>query len=317
MSAKGNPMEHEPGRSHLTLPWPKEVPQPLGAADTYFEVPEANLLLDLHGSPETADLIIFMAGNQYMVLPDLVSAFVNANPDVPHVFYATTPPGVLISAMESRRLVLGNFWLDLHRIWPDLFLTGPRQQGILRQKGFAKGYFLYARNRGVGLLVSKENPLGIASVRDLARPDVRVAISSPQREPASFESYADVITNQGGPETLAAIFEKPSTRHPVRVHHRENPQMIYDGRADVAPMFFHFGKYLTETFPDVFGFVMLPDEGNRVDLLGMALMEGGAHREGAAKWLRFMRTDTARQTYEKHGFCYATPEELETFIQPG
>ncbi len=309
-------MEDDLKEAHRILPWPKEVPQPLSAADTYFEVPEANLLLDLHGSPDAADLILFMAGNQYMVLPELVPAFLGANPDVRHVFYATTPPGVLIRAMDSKRLVLGNFWLDLHHHWPDVFMTGPRQQRVLRERGYAKGYYLYARNRGVGLLVRKGNPLGIVSVRDLARPEVRVVISSPEREPASYESYAAVIRIQGGPETLEAIFAKPSTLHPVRVHHRETPQMIFDGRADVAPMYFHFGKYLTQIFPGVFGFVPLPEAGNHIDAFGVALVEGRRHSEAADRWLAFMRTGPARQIYEDHGFRYATPEELETFIQP-
>jgi ABC-type molybdate transport system substrate-binding protein len=313
---KEEPMERRPRAVNRTLPWPTELPQDLASGDTRYEVPESNYLLDFHGNPQAADLIIFMAGNQYMVLPELVRAYTEYNPYVKHVFYATTPPGVLINAMASKRLVLGNFWLDLHHTWPDLFLTGPRQQKILSQKGYAKGYYLYSRNRGVGLLVKKGNPLHITSVQDLARPDVRVAISSPQREPASFESYGAVIKNQGGQETLDAILAKPSTLHPLRVHHRENPQMIFDGRADVAPMFFHFGKYLTAVFPESFDFVVLPEAGNLIASLGMALVEGGKHREAAEKWLEFMRTDVARRIYEKHGFSYATAEELKTLVVP-
>lgn len=299
-----------------TLPWPKELPEEMTPGDTLFEVPESNYVLDFHGNPQAADLVIFMAGNQYMVIPELVRAFRERHPDVRHIFYATTPPGVLISAMDSKRLVLGNFWLDLHHTWPDIFLTGPRQQTMLSQRGYIRGYYLYARNRGVGLLVKKGNPLGIASAKDLVRPDVRVAISSRERERASHESYATVIRNQGGQETLDAIFQKPSTIHPLRVHHRENPQMIFDGRADVAPMFFHFGKYLTAAFPDVFDFVMLPEAGNAIDAFGMALVEGSSHRRAAEQWLDFMRTEEAGRTYERHGFTFATAEELRTLIAP-
>lgn len=38
-----------------------------------------------------------------------------------------------------------------------------------------------------------------------------MAISSPDREPASYDSYAALIRNQGGQETLGAILAKPST----------------------------------------------------------------------------------------------------------
>lgn len=179
-----------------------------------------------------------------------------------------------------------------------------------------KGFYLYARNRGVGLLVRKGNPLGIASARDLARPDVRVAISSPDREPASYDSYAALIRNQGGQETLEAILAKPSTLHPVRVHHRENPQMLFEGRADVAPMYSHFGSYLARIFPDAFDLIPLPEAGNPIDSFGMALVEGGRNREAGEEWLEFMQSEAAREIYERHGFSYATPDELRSLIVP-
>jgi accessory colonization factor AcfC len=299
-----------------TLPWPKEVPLDLSPGDTRFEVPLANYLLDFHGNPETADLIMFMAGSQYMVFPELVRAYLRYNPKVRQVFYVTTPPGVLVNAMDSKRLVLGNFWLDLNQTWPDVFLTGGKQLRALMQKNYAQGYYLYAKMRGVGLLVRKGNPLGVTSARDLARPGVRVAITSPQREPDGFAIYGPVIENQAGPETLKEILARPSTTHPIAVHHREIPQMIFDGRADVAPMFFHFGKYLTTVFPETFEFVRLPDAGNVFGQQGMTPVNGGKHREAAERWLDFMRTDEARQIYEKHGFTYATLTELNTLVVP-
>lgn len=120
-------MEGNRARTPLALPWPKEVPQDLSPEDTRFEVPASNIVLDLHGSPLAADFVLFMAGNQYMVLPELVRAYVAYRRHATRVFYATTPPGVLINAMDSKRLVFGNLWLDLDQLWPDVFLTGPRQ----------------------------------------------------------------------------------------------------------------------------------------------------------------------------------------------
>jgi len=86
-------------------------------------------------------------------------------------------------------------------------------------------------------------------VKDLLRNDIRVAISSPQREPASFESYANTLRSQGGAALLQQVLAKTTTISPTVVHHRENPQFIADGKADVAPMYFHFGDYLKRTMP--------------------------------------------------------------------
>jgi ABC-type molybdate transport system substrate-binding protein len=311
--------------SMQALPWPRELPEPISATSRLYETPKANYITDLHGSASDADLVIFMAGNQYMVLPELIAAFKaweKVNRDtlegkrVEHVFYATTPPGALIAAMDSGKLVIGNFWIDTDEVWPDVFLTGPKQQKTLFTKGYSDGYYLYNRNKGVGLLVRKGNPLGISSVADLARPEVRVAISSPAREPASYESYGAVIDNQGGAGLAAAVLAKSNTLSPLNVHHRENPQFLADGAADVAPMFYHFGMYLTASFPNTFEFIMLPAAGNVIGSLGMTPIEGARHPEEAADWIRFMRSPEARAVYTKYGFDYASDAELNTFVVP-
>jgi hypothetical protein len=147
---------------------------------------KSNVVLDFHGSFQDPDLVIFMAGNQYPVLPDLVAAFrgwIAAQPQhtgvkVDRIFYTTTPPGRLIDAMQAGQL----------------------------------------------------------------RDDVRVALSSPVREPASYESYSATFRAQGGQQFPDLVLKKATTISPVAVHHRENPQFIYDGIADVAPMYYHFGR---------------------------------------------------------------------------
>ncbi|MEK7703896.1 MAG: substrate-binding domain-containing protein [Myxococcota bacterium] len=311
--------------SMQAIPWPRELPEPISATSRLYETPKANYITDLHGSPNKADLVLFMAGNQYMVLPELIAAFkvweeanksiLVGNP-VKHVFYATTPPGALIAAMDSGKLVIGNFWIDTNQVWPDVFMTGPKQQKTLYTKGYSEGYYVYNRNNGAGLLVKKGNPLGISSVADLARPEVRVAISSPTREPASYETYGAVIDNQGGVGLAAAVLAKSNTLSPLNVHHRENPQFIADGAADVAPMFYHFGQYLTATFPNTFDFVMLPAQGNVFGSLGITPIEGARHPEAAADWITFMRSEQARALYTKYGFNYATDAELNTLVVP-
>src|SRR6185369_15686668 len=130
-----------------------------------------------------------MAGNQYPVLPELIAEFrewIAAQPrhratKAERIFYATTPPGRLIDAMESGQLALGNFWIDVRpgALWPDVFMTGPRQQRRLQAVKLVDGWSVYARNRGSVLLVRSGNPKNIRSLSDLMRADVRVALSSP------------------------------------------------------------------------------------------------------------------------------------------
>ena len=308
------------------MPWPAELPTARPAGSTRFVVPESNHVLDLHGSSAHPDLVLFMAGNQFRALPELVAAFRNwatasdqyRDLDLGNIFYATLPPGRLIEAMQSGKLVLGNYWLDVApgKLWPDVFMTSPRQQKRLKELGHIDSYTLYARNRGSVLLVRKGNPLNVRTVADLARPEVRVAISSPQREPASFESYAATLRAQGGDALPAAVLAKPSTVSPAAVHHRENAQLVYDGRADVALMYAHFGSFLKQALPNAFDYVELPEAGNFVDSLGISLIKSTERRRAAQGWIEFMRSDAAAAVYERHGFRYASPTERASAIVP-
>jgi molybdate transport system substrate-binding protein len=301
------------------MPWPAELPVGELPGATLYVSDKSNVVLDFHGSVQDPDLVIFMAGNQYPVLPELVAAFrewIATQPQhrgvkVERVFYATTPPGRLIDAMESGRLALGNFWIDVRpdALWPDVFMTGPRQQRRLKARGFADSWSVYARNRGAVLLVRSGNPKNIRGVADLALDDVRVAISSATREPASFESYAATLRAQGGPEFVDGLMKKPTTTSPQAVHHRENPQLIYDGVADVAPMYYHFGAYLKARMPESFDYVPLAAEGNYIDSLAVSVIRNAPRRPAALAWVEFMRGEIAAGLYRRHGFDYAPPEE--------
>jgi len=301
------------------LAWPAELPAALPAQSVRYVVPKSNYVLDFHGSTQNPDLVIFTAGNQYRALPEIVQAFRAwvkrqqrwAHLPVANIFYATTPPGRLIDAMASGKLSLGNMWLDVTpaTLWPDVFMTGERQQQRLHQMGQVDQYYVYVRNRGVVLLVKSGNPRNIESVADLARSDVRVAISSPKREPASYENYASAIDGQGGRGMTKSILAKSNTISPEVVHHRENPQFIADGLADVAPMFWHFGDYLKRSFPDQFDYVLLPKEGNDFASMAIAVIKSSPRRRAAQAWLAFIQSDVAADIYSRNGFDYASPAQ--------
>jgi ABC-type sulfate transport system substrate-binding protein len=190
-----------------------------------------------------------------------------------------------------------------------VFMTGVRQQQRLKQMGQVDDYYPYAQSRGVVLLVKIGNPKNIRSVDDLARDDVRVVISSPKREPASYENYAAAIDGLGGKGLSERVMAKPNTFSPDVVHHRENPQFIADGQADVALMFWHFGDYLKRTFPDQFDYVMLPKEGNNFAALTIAVIKTAPRPRTAQAWLEFIQSDIAADIYTRNGFDYATSAE--------
>jgi hypothetical protein len=106
--------------SQSTPSWSKGKNDPAADNGFVFQVPDVDNVPDLHGNPENAKLVLFIGGNQFFVLPGLVTAFENKHPELRgHIFYETLPPGILRKQMASNNtLILGNFTL---RVQPDVY----------------------------------------------------------------------------------------------------------------------------------------------------------------------------------------------------
>jgi len=61
----------------------------------YFErtVAETEIVGQFHGDPMEADLRLYMAGKQFVVMDQLVTRFQELHPEVEEIFYVTIPPG--------------------------------------------------------------------------------------------------------------------------------------------------------------------------------------------------------------------------------
>ena len=78
-----------------------------------------------------------------------------------------------------------------------------------------------------------------------------------------------------------------------------------DDVADVAVMYYHFGDYLKSSMPEYFDYVSLPAEGNFLDQLAISRIRNAPHKDAAAAWIDFIRSDAAAAVYNRHGFDYA------------
>ena len=58
---------------------------------------------DLHNLEiaDSADLVLFMAGNQFMAMDELIAGFQQEYPDVKNIFYETLPPGLELKQILS------------------------------------------------------------------------------------------------------------------------------------------------------------------------------------------------------------------------
>ncbi|HXF18056.1 MAG TPA: ABC transporter substrate-binding protein, partial [Burkholderiales bacterium] len=89
-------------------PW---TPSPANGKN--FTIPGIDNVPDLYGDINDPQLVIFFAGNQYMVVHDLLQAFQAVHPEVERIFVETLPPGVLVEQIEQGALIVGNMRVSL------------------------------------------------------------------------------------------------------------------------------------------------------------------------------------------------------------
>jgi len=269
------------------------------------ELPEIpiNYREDLHNLEylNEADLILFMAGNQFMVMEELLSAFQKRYPDIKKIFYETLPPGLELKQILAGGARFGNMEI---RVIPDIYtaVSNEAMQELLK-RGLIKEYFVYLHNRIV-LMVRKGNPAGIKGVKDLARDELRISQPGPLEDITRY--IIEMYKKAGGEEFVHRIMEEKraeGTTIFTLVHHRETPLRIVKGTADVGPV------WATEV-------IYAKNQGLPIDMVEVGeefdqrekvnyfitILNNAPHPENAKKFLEFIRSSEAQEIYIKYGF---------------
>ena len=293
------------------LPWPEEC---AGRRDSDFSwsQPPSNLCLDFHGDPVRAKLVVFSDGNHHMALSDALRAFYQLNPTVDDIFYATTPPAVIVNLLKRGGIRLGNLSLSVR---PHVFISPPAILRSLVDEGFIQQHRAFMRSRGNVLLVRANNPKQIRRAADLRNPQIRVFLSNPETEAASFQVYAQSLVNYAAQQAVkitdasaASLAMHFNLLYGHRIHHREAPQALFSDQADVAVVYYHLALRYTRIFPDEFAIVALDGSDitvpansahNIISDYHLGLVgDGGAW---GGKLQSFMMSDTVTDIYQLHG----------------
>jgi ABC-type molybdate transport system substrate-binding protein len=257
--------------------------------------------LEIAGS---ADLILFMAGNQFMVMKEIVSAFKKEYPNIENIFYETLPPGLELKQILSGGALFRGEKIDVHA---DVYSSvNKKAMETLIEAGqiLTENYHLYLHNR-LTLMVQKGNPARITSVADLGRDSIRISQPDPANEDIAFH-IIDMYRQAGGDELVHRIMEKKraeGTTIFTVVHHRETPLRILKNTVDAGPV------WATETIhakdSGLLFDVVEPgedfDQRNRIDYY-ICKLKNAPHPENAGKFIEFIRSSDAMQIYQKQGF---------------
>ncbi len=241
------------------LPWPEERAGSATAA-ALFSHAGSNLCLDFHGDPNLAGVTVLSDGNHHMALEAALAAFVEKHPEIGEVFYTTTPPRVMVEMARCGAVRIGNLQLVIQ---PDIFIGPPAVLQRLVDENLMQSHTPFARSVGTVFLVKKGNPKKIVHVRDLLRDGVRLFLSNPDAESVSYQVYRDALDDlaeRGGIALpyLSHPHDQPDRTKLIygeRIHHREAPQAVADGRADVAMVYYHLALRYQRIFPELFDWV--------------------------------------------------------------
>ena len=274
------------------------------------------------GSPPS--LVIFTEGNHLMVLlsEDIVGAFPAwtksqpqyADLDLENIVVVTLPQPVVIQMIRTGGIALGNLILEVSRrsgFYPDIVMAGPEPLREVRKLGAIESQArFFSRNRGPALLVRKGNPLGIHALTDIARTGARIALPNAV-EAAARARYRSAIEGMIGKPASDALFaaEVPDFPGRLGIVHRDLPEMVARGYADVAFTQYHLVSYWTRVFPNHFDLV--PVAGAEQFFVKIALARAfDPLRPKPAKAFEEFFFSRARDVYPKYDFARMDDNEF-------
>jgi len=259
-----------------------------------------------------AKLILWLAGNQFFAMGDVVAAFQKQAPGI-DVGVITLPPGLLLSAIQ------GGGWSYGGRSYPglpDVYASvNLGHLKTLKQKGLMREYATYMHNEMV-LLVAKGNPRKIRGIADLKRSDVRTSMPNPVNE-GIMQFYGRKVLERhglwahisGGKECYSC--QTTANNWFTSVHHRETPDRILAGQSDTGIVWATEALEAHRLGKNIDAVKLPPQDSLRDDVAyAIGALTIGPRQAAAARYLAFLRTPAAQAAYAKYGFVNASPAEL-------
>ena len=260
-----------------------------------------------------ANLILWLAGNQFFAMEEVVRAFQEQHPRAGNVGLITLPPGIILKAINA-----GGWTYEgkQHRMQPDVYASvqlGHLQ--TLKAKGTMDKYLIYTHN-ALNLVVAKGNPKRIQGIADLGRDGLKVMLPNPIDEGImTFYAKKVLVKHKlwdklsGGKECKSC--DPTPNVHFTSVHHREIPDGLRAGTVDAGIV------WATETQNALaegiaMEAVTLSAEDSLIDEVSYAIgiLTKATHKDAASQYLSFLQSEQGQDAYAKFGFVRASIADL-------
>lgn len=266
------------------------------------------------GNSYTSDLVMYLAGNQFMVMEDLIRDFQSKNTGIKTVYVETIPPGQIL---KKQLLKQGEIDGQKTSMNPDLFASvNINHLKKLNAKGLMNEHIIYTHNK-LELMVAKGNPKNIKGPKDLGRNDIIQSHPNPLTE-GIFKFYGSEMLKDlnlhdkvtGGKSCKGCWAVKGKTWFTSR-HHRETPHRLENGKADAGIVWTTEVAYAKREGRAIDG-VAIPAPFNKLDKVDYAIgpMTNARNKENARRFLKYLATKEAQNIYADYGFIPASDAEL-------
>lgn len=267
------------------------------------------------GDSYTADLVMYLAGNQFMVMEELIKGFQSSNKDIKTIYVETIPPGQILKGQILKQGMIDNKKTAQN---PDLFASvnlGHLKK--LKDKKLMQDYMVYIHNK-LELMVAKGNPKNIKGAEDLGRDDLVQSHPNPLTE-GIFKFYGSQMLKDLGLHKKVTADKKckscwaiPHKTWFTSRHHRETPYRIEQGKADVGIVWTTEVSHALVEKRAVEG-VAIAAPYNMQHKVGYAIgiLNTGRNQQNAKRYLDYLATDQAQNIYASYGFVKADADELK------
>ena len=267
------------------------------ASGVNFTVKGVDNLPDIYGDINNPQLVIFMGGNQFMVLDDLLGAFKKKFPQYQRILVETLPPGLLFDQIKKGSLAIGNMRISVK---PDIYTAG--KDKIEENKNMFERTEPYSATR-LALMVQKGNPKKISGVEDLKEKTIRISMPDKKIEGIG-KNVEELFIKAGGQQLHNQIMVnkvKDSTTFITQIHHRQSPMRILYNQSDVAPVWETEISY-QQSLGHPVDKVVIPEKINKLSVSMAGILNDAPHKEAARHFIDFLISPEAEAIFKKFGF---------------
>ena len=270
---------------------------------TELTVPGIQNVPDIHGEVNDPQLVVFFAGNQYMLVNELMKDFMKAYPKYKRVVAFTMPPGRLITAIKrGNGILIGNMHINLR---PDILTAGHGSIMHLQQTlHWFSQTEVYAKNR-LAIMVAKGNPDHVTGMKSLAAPKLKLCMPNPEWEGIAEHAIIPALRKTGGETLVNAVYKtkvKDGTTFLTHIHHRQTPVRIMEHKCSAGVVWYTEAYFHDKIAHHPISIVNVPINNNKVVGFTAGLMKQAPDPEAGRDFLKFLMSSTAQTLYRHYGF---------------